>query len=361
MERTLGHSPARGAAEARPAPAGMEQGKRRNAMSGKVLVITTGGTIAMLHDAAGGGAAPARNGNELVDGVRGLERVCPLEVHEFANLPSPAMTPRHMYDLAALVRRRLEEEAIAGVVITHGTDTLEETAYFLDLTVDSPKPVCLTAAMHAEDELGPDGPRNLMSAVRVAASPQARGMGALVVMNDQLHAAREAAKTHAANVATFQSPWWGPIGTVDDDRIIFRRAPLHRQTLWPSRLERRADLIKIVTGDDGSLIDFALSHGTDGLVIESFGRGNVPPTVMPALRRAIDRGVIIVNATRTGGRVLDVYAYDGGMVQQRRLGVIMGGELSAAKARLKLLLALNLTPAGEWPQRDAVARWFDTD
>ena len=330
-------------------------------MSGKVLVITTGGTIAMLHDAAGGGAAPARNGNELVDGVRGLERVCPLEVHEFANLPSPAMTPRHMYDLAALVRRRLEEEAIAGVVITHGTDTLEETAYFLDLTVDSPKPVCLTAAMHAEDELGPDGPRNLMSAVRVAASPQARGMGALVVMNDQLHAAREAAKTHAANVATFQSPWWGPIGTVDDDRIIFRRAPLHRQTLWPSRLERRADLIKIVTGDDGSLIDFALSHGTDGLVIESFGRGNVPPTVMPALRRAIDRGVIIVNATRTGGRVLDVYAYDGGMVQQRRLGVIMGGELSAAKARLKLLLALNLTPAGEKPQRDAVARWFDTD
>ncbi|HJA80066.1 asparaginase [uncultured Desulfovibrio sp.] len=330
-------------------------------MSGKVLVITTGGTIAMLHDAAGGGAAPARNGNELVDGVRGLERVCPLEVHEFANLPSPAMTPRHMYDLAALVRRRLEEEAIAGVVITHGTDTLEETAYFLDLTVDSPKPVCLTAAMHAEDELGPDGPRNLMSAVRVAASPQARGMGALVVMNDQLHAAREAAKTHAANVATFQSPWWGPIGTVDDDRIIFRRAPLHRQTLWPSRLERRADLIKIVTGDDGSLIDFALSHGTDGLVIESFGRGNVPPTVMPALRRAIDRGVIIVNATRTGGRVLDVYAYDGGMVQQRRLGVIMGGELSAAKARLKLLLALNLTPAGERPQRDAVARWFDTD
>ena len=330
-------------------------------MPGNVLVITTGGTIAMLHDAAGGGAAPARSGNELVDGVRGLERVCPLEVREFANLPSPAMTPERMYELAALVRRRLEDEDIAGVVITHGTDTLEETAYFLDLAVDSPKPVCLTAAMHAEDELGPDGPRNLMNAVRVAASPQARGMGTLVVMNDQLHAAREAAKTHAANVATFQSPWWGPIGSVDDDRIIFRRAPLHRQTLWPPCLDRRAALVKIVTGDDGGFIDFAVSRGIDGLVVESFGRGNVPPTVMPALQRAIDRGVIIVNATRTGGRVLDVYGYEGGMVQQRRLGVIMGGELSAAKARLKLLLALNLVPPGAIPQRDDIARWFDAD
>lgn len=330
-------------------------------MDHKVVVITTGGTIAMLHDAATGGATPALNGSELVDGVRGLGQVCPLEVCEFSNLPSPAMTPERMYDLAALVRRRLAEADVAGVVITHGTDTLEETAYFLDLAVDSPKPVCLTAAMHAEDELGPDGPRNLMSAVRVAASPQARDMGALVVMNDQIHAAREAAKTHAANVATFQSPWWGPIGTVDDDRLIFRRAPLHRQTLWPASLHRRADLIKIVTGDDGSLIDFAVSRGAEGLVIESFGRGNVPPTVMPALRRALERGVIIVNATRTGGRVLDVYAYDGGMVQQRRLGVIMGGELSAAKARLKLLLALNLEPDGQTPQRDRIARWFDTD
>lgn len=176
----------------------------------KVVIITTGGTIAMQHDSVTGAAVPAVSGADLVRAIPGLGSVCDLEVREFDNLPSPAITPDHMFRLAAMVRQYLAMDDVSGVVITHGTDSLEESAYFLDLSLEGHKPVCFTAAMRSGDELSPDGPRNILAAVRVAASRSARNMGSLVVMNEQIHAAREVTKTHAANVATFQSPWWGP-------------------------------------------------------------------------------------------------------------------------------------------------------
>ena len=298
----------------------------------KVVIITTGGTIAMQHDSVTGAAVPAVSGADLVRAIPGLGSVCDLEVREFDNLPSPAITPDHMFRLAAMVRQYLAMDDVSGVVITHGTDSLEESAYFLDLSLEGHKPVCFTAAMRSGDELSPDGPRNILAAVRVAASRSARNMGSLVVMNEQIHAAREVTKTHAANVATFQSPWWGPLGVVDGDRVIFRRAQLGRQTFLPHSLCKKVDLIKLVTGSDAAYLDFAVSRGVDGIVVESFGRGNVPPYVIPGIARALEKGIIVVNATRTGGRVLDEYGYEGGMLQQHKMGVIMAGELSAAKA-----------------------------
>ena len=273
----------------------------------KVVIITTGGTIAMQHDSVTGAAVPAVSGADLVRAIPGLGSVCDLEVREFDNLPSPAITPDHMFRLAAMVRQYLAMDDVSGVVITHGTDSLEESAYFLDLSLEGHKPVCFTAAMRSGDELSPDGPRNILAAVRVAASRSARNMGSLVVMNEQIHAAREVTKTHAANVATFQSPWWGPLGVVDGDRVIFRRAQLGRQTFLPHSLCKKVDLIKLVTGSDAAYLDFAVSRGVDGIVVESFGRGNVPPYVIPGIARALEKGIIVVNATRTGGRVLDEY------------------------------------------------------
>lgn len=243
----------------------------------KVVIITTGGTIAMQHDSLTGAAVPAVSGADLVRAIPGLGSVCDLEVREFDNLPSPAITPDHMFRLAVMVRQYLARDDVSGVVITHGTDSLEESAYFLDLSLEGHKPVCFTAAMRSGDELSPDGPRNILAAVRVAAARPARHMGSLVVMNEQIHAAREVTKTHAANVATFQSPWWGPLGVVDGDRVIFRRAQLGRQTFLPHSLCKKVDLIKLVTGSDAAYLDFAVSRGVDGIVVESFGRGNVPP------------------------------------------------------------------------------------
>ncbi len=213
--------------------------------------------------------------------------------------------------------------------------------------------------MRSGDELSPDGPRNILAAVRVAASRSARNMGSLVVMNEQIHAAREVTKTHAANVATFQSPWWGPLGVVDGDRVIFRRAQLGRQTFLPHSLCKKVDLIKLVTGSDAAYLDFAVSRGVDGIVVESFGRGNVPPYVIPGIARALEKGIIVVNATRTGGRVLDEYGYEGGMLQQHKMGVIMAGELSAAKARLKLMLILSQYGPDGRPDPAEVARYFE--
>lgn len=262
----------------------------------KVVIITTGGTIAMQHDSVTGAAVPAVSGADLVRAIPGLGSVCDLEVREFDNLPSPAITPDHMFRLAA---------------------------------------------------------------VRVAASRSARNMGSLVVMNEQIHAAREVTKTHAANVATFQSPWWGPLGVVDGDRVIFRRAQLGRQTFLPHSLCKKVDLIKLVTGSDAAYLDFAVSRGVDGIVVESFGRGNVPPYVIPGIARALEKGIIVVNATRTGGRVLDEYGYEGGMLQQHKMGVIMAGELSAAKARLKLMLILSQYGPDGRPDPAEVARYFE--
>ena len=198
-------------------------------------------------------------------------------------------------------------------------------------------------------------------------------------MNEQIHAAREVTKTHAANVATFQSPWWGPLGVVDGDRVIFRRAQLGRQTFLPHSPCKKVDLIKLVTGSDAAYLDFAVSRGVDGIVVESFGRGNVPPYVIPGIARAfvnnlrggdLEGASTITqqliknvteqdNATRTGGRVLDEYGYEGGMLQQHKMGVIMAGELSAAKARLKLMLILSQYGPDGRPDPAEVARYFE--
>ena len=180
----------------------------------KVIVLTTGGTIAMKLDPAHG-IVPAVSGEDLVASVPGLREACPIEVMEFSNIPSPHMTPKRMFELGNKVEELLRHEDILGVVITHGTDTLEETAYLLDLVHNSEKPVCLTGAMRSAAEISPDGPVNLLCAVRTAASSEARGKGVLVVMNEEIHAAREVVKSHSANTETFVSPFWGPLGVCE--------------------------------------------------------------------------------------------------------------------------------------------------
>lgn len=324
-------------------------------MPDAVLVLTTGGTIAMKAD-SNRGVIPAVSGQDLIESVPGLAAVCPLKVREFSNIPSPHMTPRRMFELADAVEESLHHQDIRGVVITHGTDTLEETAYLLDLMHENEKPVCLTGAMRSAADISPDGPMNLLCAVRTAACPSARGKGVLVVMNEEIHAAREVVKSHSANTETFVSPFWGPIGYVDPDKVVFRREPLGRQSLRPVELVDDVHLIKLVSGSDSTLLDVLVERNVAGIVLEGFGRGNVPPAVLPGIRRAVGKGIPVVITTRTiAGRVLDVYGYEGGAKTVLQAGAILGGETSGPKARLKLMLALGLTN-----HHEELAAFFDS-
>ena len=326
-------------------------------MRGRVIVFTTGGTIAMRYDPIVGGAVPAVSGSELIEAVPPLANVCPVELREFSNIPSPHMTVQRMHALALQVESALAEQDVAGVVITHGTDTLEETAYFLDLYVRSAKPVCLTAAMRSAAEISPDGPKNIFCAVRTAVSREAVGKGVLVVMNEKIHAAREVTKTHSANPDSFASLFWGPLGYADDDRVFFRRAPLGLQKIRPAYIEESVYLVKLAVGSDDFFFKCLVEKKAKGIVVEGFGRGNVPPAAARGMVHAIENGIPVVLTTRCpGGRVLDVYAYEGGVKKLLETGVILGGELNGQKARIKLMLAL-----GETRDPKQIAGYFDEE
>ncbi len=311
-------------------------------MKPRIVIFFTGGTISMRVDPKYGGAVPALSGEEILAQVPGIDEVADCLPINFACLPGPHMTPSKMLELAREVAALLADESITGVVVTHGTDTLEETAYLLDLTLNSEKPIVFVGAMRNSSELSWDGPGNLSAAVRVAADTQARDLGVMVVMGDQLIAASEAIKTHTEAIDTFQSRDFGPLGMVDKDRIIIARHPARREHIPTERLEERIEIIKLSAGADGRLIEFALESGTRGLVLEGLGRGNVPVTAISAVERAINSGMPIVITSRCPrGRILDTYAYEGSGRHLKRLGAILGGLLPSHKARIKLMVMLG--------------------
>lgn len=310
----------------------------------KVIIITTGGTIAMRFDTTTGSTSPAKSGQELIDSVPEIAQVAEVELIEFSNIDSTEMTPQMMLELAQLAQTQLDRQDVQGVIITHGTDTLEETAYMLDLVVDSLKPVVCTAAMRSFNEMGSDGPRNLLAAAKVACAENCRNLGTLVVINDEIHAGREVRKTYTSNVATFESLGYGPVGIVDEDRVIIFRQSLLREHIQASRIEENVDLIEIAAGDKGKLIEFAVKNQSKGLVIAGLGRGNIPALAAEKVCDAIGKNIPVVLTSRClKGRVLGVYGGSGGGKRIHELGVIFGGDLSAPKARIKLMVALGKT------------------
>lgn len=308
-----------------------------------VVVINTGGTIAMRAE-EGKGVVPT---NKLPFSalLPYLERHARITMDDYLNIPSPHMTPHHMLDVARRVRAAVARDDVHGVVITHGTDTLEETAFLLDLVVKTDKPIVVTGAMRASDELGADGPVNLLAAVRVAAHPDSRGKGVLVVFNDEIHAARYVTKTHSANVATFQSPLHGPVGTVTHTDIFYHHAPLVREHFPVDTLAENVALVKAAAGTDDFFLQACADRGVDGVVIEALGLGNLPPAMVPGVRRLLTARIPVVLVSRCyNGMVLPVYGYEGGGRQLDELGVILSsGRLNGQKARIKLMVALPLS------------------
>lgn len=310
----------------------------------KVVFITTGGTIAMKYDVATEGLIPAVSGTDLVEAVPALRGIADIEVVEFSNVPSGHITPEMMLKLAKLVDHYAMQADVNGIVITHGTDTLEETAYMLDLAVATEKGVCITGAMRGASQTSPDGPGNILAAVMTAVSEEAVGQGVLVVLNDEIHAAQEVTKTHATNTRTFASPFWGPLGHVYFDRIIMRRTSLKLQKILSEQLVEDVHLLKVVAGMDEFLFQCLIEKKVKGIVVEAFGCGNVPPAVKNGIELARRAGIVVVLATRVhAGRIVPAYSYLGSAHSMKDSGIILAGELTGQKARIKLMLALAKT------------------
>ncbi|WP_416841415.1 asparaginase [Haloferax sp. DFSO52] len=323
-------------------------------MRPEIVVLSTGGTIASTSGA--GGATPQKRGAELVDAVPELESYANLTVTEVAHRPSFDMD----FETISALREAVVEavgDGAAGIVVTHGTDTMEESAYALDLTLDVEAPVVFTGAQRRPDETSSDGPANLLTAVRLAAHEKLVGEGGVyIAFDEELHAARDVTKQHTSKLDTFGSPDKGPIAATTREGVRFFRAPGSRsvdiQTTEPTA---SVEMVKSGVGVGAEQITRAVDAGVDGLVIEGTGLGNVTSALGDAIGDAIDAGVVVVVTSRcSAGAVSGVYGTGGGGATLANHGVVFGGDLPAHKARLKLVYALSV--GGD---HESVAELFD--
>lgn len=302
----------------------------------------TGGTIASTLDREWGGVVPSLSGGEILSRIPGIQETADLVVHEYGRFPGPHVTPLRMLELAEIVRGYVNDESVDGLVLTHGTDTLEETAYFLDCTVATYKPVVVIGAMRNSSEPDWDGPRNVRDAVSLASNQASKGLGVLICLGGSVTAASEASKTDTQDLSTFTSFDFGPIGRITNGHLIIHRSPLHRASYSPVTLPEFVPLLKSYAGMDRTLIDACIERGAQGIVIEAFGVGNVTPDVFYSLKSAVSVGLPVVLVSRCPvGRIEHVYAYEGAGRHLHEAGIIFADFLNGQKARIKLICMLG--------------------
>jgi L-asparaginase len=307
-----------------------------------VALVFTGGTISMRFDTAIGAAVPALGAEEIVAAARGIEHVASLRVEEWGRFPGPHMTVERQWALRAHLLALVEDPAIDGVVVTHGTDTIEESAYLMTRSIATQKPIVFTGAMRHASELSWDGPANLADSVRVAASDDSRGQGTLVMLNGRVFSALDVTKAHTHLLDAFESPGLGSLGVVDDGEVVFqRRLPPFGQILAPTSLATPIDIVTAHAGADARFLDVSRTTAR-GVVVAALGRGNVPPAMAEGIELCLEAGVPVVVASRAPrGRVGTTYGYDGGGRQLANAGAIFTGARRPQQARIDLMLALG--------------------
>lgn len=310
-----------------------------------IHLLFTGGTISMHRDPAAGGNVPTHGGEALVGFAPGIERISPYRLENWAMLPACHLGPDRLWALRQRVKEIADSGAVKGIVVTHGTDTLEETAYLLDRTLDPMVPVAITGAMRTSSDEGWDGPRNLLDAAAVAASDQSAGRGAMVVFHGKVFRGGSVVKTHATNPDAFSAPHSVPLGRVLEGQVAYGAAPQRpRDAGKPivlQGLSARVALVPMVIGDDGRMLDLARADH-DGLVIVAFGSGNLPPGAVPAISRWIDEGKPVVLASRCpNGAVTPLYAFDGGGARLVALGALPAGLRTPSQAWMELTISLS--------------------
>jgi L-asparaginase len=307
-----------------------------------IHLLFTGGTISMQRDAAAGGNVPAHSGEALVGYAEGLDEIAPYRIENWARLPACHLGPDRLWALRDRVCEIAESGEVTGIVVTHGTDTIEETAYILARTLPTDVPVAITGAMRTSSDDAWDGPRNLLDAARVAASPASARRGAMVVFHGEILAGETAVKTHATDPAAFSAPHAAPVGRIEDGRVIYAGAMAPRPpAVQPAELSARVALVPLVVGDDGTMLDLARPEH-DGVVVVAFGSGNMPPGAVPAVRRWLEDGKPVVLASRCPlGQVTPLYAFDGGGARTVARGARPAGPRTPSPARMELVLALS--------------------
>jgi len=328
------------------------QGERR----ARIRYLGFGGTIASVAVPGSTEARQTLSAAAVLASVPQIGEVAEVEPRDFPTIASYAVT---LQDMLALAREAEQafREGFDGVVISHGTDTIEETAYALALMVPRGHGLVLTGALRNPSLPSPDGPANLLSAVRVAALADAAALGPLVVLNDELHTARFATKTHTSRPSTFASPGAGPVGEIVEGRVDLWFRPVWEDYLGlPESIEGRSvELVRVAAGVDDTLLRAAIEKQPDGIVLEGFGGGHLPLTLLPALDEAIAAGIAVVIATRgvAGPNLERTYRLEGAETDLIERGALPAGALAGHKARLRLLVgsALGLSPRSLFPVR----------
>jgi len=306
-----------------------------------VTIVTTGGTIAEKIDPKTGGAVPAVSGDDLIKAVPGLSNVANINVVNFSNIDSSQMTPELWAKLSKKIDEILSDPIINGVVVTHGTDTMAEGAYFLELTLKSEKPVVFVGAMRDASDSSPDGPANILNAVIQVCSPEAQDWGVTVSLNQYINNARDVRKTQTSNVQTFNSGEKGYLGYMSMGKVVkFNERRKIQKFEIPDKLPNVV-VIADYAGSNGDFVRYAVDSEVDGIVVEAFGAGNVNDKMYKAIKYALEKDIPVVITTNVyHGNVLPIYADKGGGRRLEQKGAILGGDLITSKARLLLMLAI---------------------
>jgi L-asparaginase len=311
----------------------------------KILIVFTGGTFSMKMDKeVTGGVLPRYSGEELLKKIPEARKLADISCYDFGKFPGPHMTPEIMMDLSKQLKRRLAENIFDGIVITHGTDTLEETAYLIDLTIKTEIPIVFTGSMRNSSDPDWDGPKNLCDCIRVCLNENSRGMGVLVCLNGEVNAASEVTKIYSNQIETFQSLDFGSLGFVQNERVIYNRIPRHLEIINTEKVNSKVDLLTVYAGMDEKFFRYSADSGAEGLVVEALGIGNVPPRAFEGIKYVVEKGMPVVLVSRCPAGETDyIYSYPGAGLHLHKLGVIFTNYLNGQKARIKLMLALGKT------------------
>ncbi|WP_409298042.1 asparaginase [Peribacillus sp. SCS-26] len=309
-------------------------------MKHKISIITTGGTIASKEMSKGLLDSGVLSGKELADLCR-LPEEFEIKIIDLFQVPSMHIDFDSMIKIKEAIEKELQAEDTAGVVVTHGTDSLEETAYFLDLTINDPRPIIVTGSQRSPHEVGTDVYSNLRNSIYAAANEKLQSVGVAVVFNERIYSARYVKKVHASNLQGFESFGYGYLGIIDNDVVNVYQKPIVTEYYELKDKLPRVDIIKCYTGADGLFIDAAAMAGARGIVLEGVGRGQVTPQMVQSIQDSIDRSIAVVMTTSAEeGKVYPAYGYKGSAFDLMQRGVILGEDYDSKKARIKLAVLL---------------------
>lgn len=309
-------------------------------MNKKITLITTGGTIASKEINKGLLDSGAISGMELAS-LCDLPEGYELKIVDIMQLPSMHIDYDAMNVIRKAIENELKDETVDGIVVTHGTDSLEETAYFLDITINDYRPIVVTGSQRSPAEVGTDVFSNLKNSIYAASSELLHNVGVVVVFNERIYSAKYVKKVHASNLQGFESYGYGYLGIIDNDVVSIYQKPIRKEHYKLVKDIPRVDIIKCHTGSDGVFINASIAAGAKGIVLEGVGRGQVTPLMLDAIQYALDQNVVLVMTTSAEeGKVYPSYGYKGSAHDLKMRGVILGEDYDSKKARIRLSVLL---------------------